>query len=167
MKKIIVLLGLFSAFAFAADAANHTTDIIPRTVNFLIFAAILWYLVGSKAINFFKQRKEKIASRLQEIEEKLKESKSRKEALRAEFENSKIKAKEIIEDAKMEAKYLENKIKTQTEEEIALLEKHFEEFKVLEAKKVKKEAVKEFLEELLKDVHIKSDEAAKLILKVA
>ena len=167
MKKIVALLGLFSAFAFASEAAAHTTDIIPRTVNFLIFAAILWYLVGNKAINFFKQRKEKIASRLQEIEEKLKESKSRKEALRAEFENSKIKAKEIIEDAKMEAKYLENKIKTQTEEEIALLQKHFEEFKVLESKKVKKEAVKEFLEEILKDVHIKSDEAAKLILKVA
>ncbi len=167
MKKIVALLGLFSAFAFASEAAAHTTDIIPRTVNFLIFAAILWYLVGNKAINFFKQRKEKIASRLQEIEEKLKESKSRKEALKAELENSKIKAKEIIEDAKMEAKYLENKIKTQTEEEIALLQKHFEEFKVLESKKVKKEAVKEFLEEILKDVHIKSDEAAKLILKVA
>jgi len=167
MKKIIALLGLFSAFAFASETAVHTTDIIPRTVNFLIFAAILWYLVGNKAINFFKQRKEKIASRLQEIEEKLKESKSRKEALKAELENSKIKAKEIIENAKMEAKYLENKIKTQTEEEIALLQKHFEEFKVSEAKKVKKEAVKEFLEEILKDVHIKSDEAAKLILKVA
>lgn len=167
MKKIIALLDLFSAFAFAADAASHTTDIIPRTVNFLIFVAILWYLVGNKAINFFKQRKEGIASRLQKIEEKLKESKARKEALKAELENSKIKAKEIIEEAKREAKYLENKIKTQTEEEITLLQKHFEEFKVLESKKVKKEAVKEFLEEILKDVHISSDEAAKLILKVA
>jgi len=167
MKKIIALLGLFSAFAFASDAAAHTTDIIPRTVNFLIFAAILWYLVGNKAINFFKQRKEGIASRLQEIEEKLKESKARKEALKAELENSKVKAKEIVETAKKEAEYLQNKIKAQAEEEIALLQKHFEEFKVLEAKKVKKEVVKEFLEETLKDVHISSDEAAKLILKVA
>ena len=167
MKKIVALLGIFSAFAFASEAATHTTDIIPRTINFLIFAAILWYLVGNKAINFFKQRKESIASRLQEIEEKLKESKARKEALKAELENSKIKAKEIVENAKMEAKYLENKIKAQTEEEIALLQKHFEDFKVLESKKIKKEVVKEFLEETLKDVHITSDEAAKLILKVA
>lgn len=167
MKKIVALLGLFSAFAFASEAAAHTTDIIPRTINFLIFVAILWYLVGNKAINFFKERKNKIASRLQEIEEKLKESKARKEALKAELENSKIKAKEIIEDAKKEAQYLDNKIKAQTEEEIALLQKHFEEFKVLESKKIKKECVKEFLEETLKDVHISSDEAAKLILKVA
>ena len=166
MKKIIALVGVFSAFAFASEAA-HTTDIIPRTINFIIFAAILWYLVGNKAINFFKQRKESIASRLQEIEEKLKESKARKEALKAELENSKIKAKEIVKDAHNEAKYLEEKIKSQTAEEIALLQKHFEDFKVLESKKIKKEVVKEFLEEILKDVHISSDEAAKLILKVA
>ena len=166
MKKIVVLITVFGAFAFASEAA-HTTDIIPRTINFLIFAAILWYLVGNKAINFFKQRKENIASRLQEVEEKLKESKARKEALKAELENSKIKAKEIVENAKNEAKYLENKIKSQTQEEIALLQAHFEEFKKLESKKIKKEVVKEFLEETLKDVHITSNEAAKLILKVA
>ena len=167
MKKIIALLGIFSAFAFASDAAAHTTDIIPRTINFLIFVAILWYLVGNKAINFFKERKNKIASRLQEIQNKLEESKAKKEALKAELENAKSKAKEIVADAKKEAEFLQNKIKTQTEEEIAILQKHFEEFKELEAKKVKKEAVKRFLEETLKDVHISSDEAAKLILKVA
>ena len=166
MKKIVILFGVFSAFAFASEAA-HTTDIIPRTINFLIFAAILWYLVGNKAINFFKQRKESIASRLQEIEEKLKESKARKEALKAELENSKIKAKEIIKDAHNEAKYLEERIKSQTAQEIALLQKQFEEFKEIESKRVKKEVVKVFLEEILKDVHITSDEAAKLILKVA
>jgi len=167
MKKIIALLGIFSAFAFASEAATHSTDIIPRTINFVIFVAILWYLVGNKAINFFKERRETIASRLQEIEEKLKETKARKEALKAELENAKVKAKEMVETAKKEAELLQNRIKSQTEEEIAILQKHFEEYKVLEAKKVKKEAVKSFLEEALKDVHISSDEAAKLILKVA
>ena len=166
MKKIVALFGVLSVFAFASDAAAHT-DIIPRTINFLIFVAILWYLVGNKAINFFKERREKIASRLQEIEEKLKESKANKEALKAELEKSKAKAKEIIEDAKKEADFLANKIKTQTEEEVAILQKHFEDFKVAESKKVKKEVVKEFLEDTLKDIHISSDEAAKIILKVA
>ena len=167
MKKIIALLGVFGVFAFASEAATHSTDIIPRTINFIIFAAILWYLVGNKAINFFRERKEGIASRLQEVEEKLKEAKAKKEALKAELENAKVTAKEMVETAKKEAELLQNRIKAQTEEEIKNLQKHFEEYKVIEARKVKREAVKSFLEETLKDVHISSDEAAKLILKVA
>ena len=163
MKKL-ALLGLIIGVAFASEAAAHT-DIVPRTINFLIFVAILWYLAGNKIINFFKQRKENIAKRFQEIEEKLKESKARKEALKAELENAKIKAKEIVETAKKEAEILENKIKAQTEEEIKILQKQFEEFKRYETQKAKKEIVAEFLNEALKDIHITSEDAAKLILK--
>ncbi len=165
MKKLSLLLGIFSVIAFANEAAH--TDIIPRTINFLIFVAILWYLAGNKIINFFKQRKENIAKQFQEIEEKLKESKAKKEALKAELENAKIKAKEIIETAKKEAEILENKIKAQTEEEIKILQKQFEEFKKYETQKAKKEVVEAFLSETLKDIHITSEDAAKLILKVA
>ncbi len=168
MKKIALLLGLFSAFAFASGDYSIThTDFIPRTINFLIFVAILWYVGGNKLVNFFKQRKEKIAKQFQEIEEKLKESKARKEALKAELENAKIKAKEIIENAKKEAELLEVKIKEQTEEEIKILQKQFEEFKKYETQKAKKEVIEMFLKETLKDVHITSEDAAKLILKVA
>jgi len=163
MKKLAILT-LISAAAFASEAAAHT-DIIPRTINFLIFVAILWYLAGNKIVNFFRQRRENIAKKFQEIEEKLKESKARKEALKAELENAKIKAKEIVENAKKEAELLEAKIKAQTEEEIKILQKQFEEFKKYETQKAKKEVVAEFLNEALKDIHITSEDAAKLILK--
>jgi len=164
MKKLALFIGILSTFAFANEAAAHT-DIIPRTINFLIFVAILWYLAGNKIVNFFKQRKERIAKQFQEIEEKLKESKAKKEALKAELENAKVKAKEIIENAKVEAEVIENKIKAQVEEEINILQKQFEEFKKYETQKAKKEVVEIFLEETLKDIHITSEDAAKLILK--
>ncbi len=165
MKKIFALFGILSVFAFAGDFSH--TDIVPRTINFVIFVAILWYLIGNKIVGFFKQRKENIAKKFSEIEDKLKESKLRKEALKTELENAKIKAKEIIENAKLETETVNKKIKEQTEEEIKILQKQFEEFKEMEQNKIKKEVVKEFLEETLKDIHISSDEAVKLILKVA
>ncbi|WP_457560524.1 F0F1 ATP synthase subunit B family protein [Caminibacter sp.] len=166
MKKILLIAGLFSATLFAAEGIGHT-DIIPRTINFLIFVAILWYLAGDKIVRFFKERKENIAKRFQEIEEKLKESKEKKEALKAELNNAKKLAEEILENAKKEAEYIENKIKAQIEEEIKILEKHFEEYKEAEIRKAKQESVKEYLNEIFKDVHLTSEDAAKLILKAA
>jgi len=165
MKKLIALFGLFSISLFANDFSH--TDIIPRTINFIIFVAILWYVAGNKIINFFRQRKENIAKKFSEIENKLKESKLRKEALKAELENAKIKAKEIIENAKAETEVINDKIKAQMEEEIKVLQKQFEEFKELEENKIKKEAIKEFLDKTLEEVHISSEDAVKLILKVA
>jgi len=163
MKKLVLLIGILSTFLFANEVSH--TDIVPRTINFLIYVAILWYLAGNKVINFFKERRERIAKQFQEIEEKLKESKAKKEALKAELENSKAKAKEIVENAKKEAELIENKIKEQLEEEIKILQKQFEEFKKYETQKTKKEVVEEFLKEILKDIHISSEDAAKLILK--
>ena len=165
MKKLISFLGIFAVFAFASDISH--TDIIPRTINFIIFVAILWYLAGNKIKNFFKQRKENIAKKFTEIENKLKESKLRKEALKAELENAKVKAKEIIENAKMESEIITQKIKAQTEEEIKILQRQFEEFKKLEENKIKKEAVKEFMDKILEEVHISSEDAVKFILKAA
>jgi len=163
-KALLIALGVF---AFASEAASGHTDIIPRTINFLIFVALLWYLVGDKVKRFFAERREKIAKKFQEIENKLKESKERKEKLKEELIQTKKFAEEIIETAKKEAELVEKKIKASVEEEIKILQKHFEEFKESEIKKAKQEAVKEFMDEVLKDVHITSEDAAKLILKAA
>ncbi len=165
MKKLLLVLS--GVALFANEAANGGTDIIPRTINFLIFVALLWYLVGDKIKRFFAERRESIARKFQEIEEKLKESKAKKEVLKAELEEAKKLAEEIIKTAKKEAELVESKIKAQVEEEITLLQKHFEEFKESEIRKTKQEAVKEFMEEILKDIHITSEDAAKLILKAA
>ena len=48
-----------------------------------------------------------------------------------------------------------------------MLEKHFEEAKLAEIKKAKREAVGAFLEDVLKNIRLTSEDAAKLVLKVA
>ena len=161
MKKLLFIL--IGTFLFASGAGE--TDIVARTINFLIFVAILWYLVVDKIIAFFKERKEKIARNFQEVEERLKTAKEQKEMLKAKLEEAKVKANEIIDDSKKEAGLIYSNIIKETKEEIELYKKHFEEFKEIEIKKAKQEAVKEFLEDVLKDIHITSQDAAKIVLK--
>jgi len=161
MKKLLFIV--IGTFLFASEGVE--TDIVARVINFLIFAAILWYLVADKVVSFFRERKEKIAKKFQEVEEKLKETKEQKEMLKAKLEEAKVKANEIIEDSKKEAELIYNNIIKEAKEEVELYKKHFEEFKEIEIKKAKKEAVKEFLEDVLKDVHITSEDAAKIVLK--
>jgi F-type H+-transporting ATPase subunit b len=167
MKKLALLSFVLSAFLFANEAASGGTDIIPRTINFLIFVAILWYLVGNKAVTFFKTRKENIANKFQEVENKLREAKAKKEELESKLEEAKITAKEIIEDAKNEATIIYNKISEEGKMELAAMDKLFEVYKESEIRKAKKEVVKAYLENILKDIHISSEDAAKIILKAA
>ncbi len=163
MKKL-ALFGLFAGVLFAGE---HQYDIVPRIINFLIFAGILYYLVADKAKNFFENRKNEIASKFQEVESKLQESKAQKRALEQKLEEAKAQAKEIVETAKIEAEHIGNKIKADVAEEIKIMEKVFEETKTLEIRKAKRDAVEEFVKSILKDVTISSDDAAKIILKVA
>ena len=168
MKKTLLFSVILSGVLLANEAAvSGGTDIVARAINFLIFVAILWYLVGNKAINFFKNRKEEIANKFQDVENKLKEAKQKKEELKAKLEEAKIKANEIVEDSKKEAEHIYNTIIVEAKEEMEMMERHFEEAKRAEIKKAKREAVKVFLEDMLKDIHLSSEDAAKLVLKVA
>ena len=53
MKRILLLgLALVPVALFANEGAKET-DIVQRTVNFIIFAGILWYLLADKIKAFF------------------------------------------------------------------------------------------------------------------
>ena len=137
----------------------------PFLISFRSVFAILWYLLADKVIAFFRGRKEKIAKKFQEAEERLKKTKEQKEILKARLEEVKVKANEIVEDSKKEAELIYNNIIKEAKEEVELYKKHFEDFKEIEIKKAKREAMKEFLEDVLKDMHISSEDAAKIVLK--
>ena len=160
MKKL--LLVVIGAFLFASEGE---TDIVARVINFLIFVAILWYLLADKVIGFFRKRKENIAKRFQEVEDRLKNTKEQKEMLKTKLEEAKVKANEIIEDSKKEAELIYNNIIKEAKEEAKSYKKHFEEFKEVEIKKAKKEVIEEFLKDLLKDVNITSKDLAKIVLQ--
>jgi len=171
MKKVIVTLGLVvvSVFANEHEAVSHATisdsDFIPRLVNFVIFAGILWSLLADKVKNFYVERSEKIASSFQEVENKLKETKQQKESLKNQVEDSHKKADEIIKSAQKEVELIKNQILATAKNEVKLLNKQFEEYKIYEESRTKQEVVSSYLDSLVKDIHLSSDEVANIVTK--
>ena len=51
MIKILTTLTLLSTAAFASGAGD--SDILARSINFVIFAAGMYYLIGDKVKAFF------------------------------------------------------------------------------------------------------------------
>lgn len=156
MKRYIALFSVAATVALAGSGAEHT-DFIPRTVNFLIFAAILYYLVAEPIKNFFKNRSATIAARLEEVQQKLKQAKEEKQQAEAELAKAKELATEIIETTKKEIELLKERIAIQGEQELAALEKNFQENIELERRKRIRQITKEVLEELFADKSIDFD----------
>ena len=100
--KLIILLSPLALFA-----GEGGTDIIPRTINFLIFAAILYRFVAAPLKNFFKGRRDEIVTTLKSIQEKVEESKKAKAEAQKKLEDS----KHYWTDASK--KYASSRLKTQ------------------------------------------------------
>jgi len=171
MKKIIVTLGLVAVSLFANEHAAVThvslsdTDFIPRVINFVIFVGILWYLLADKVKTFYSDRSKGIADSFAEVEAKLKESKQQREALKEEVKLANKKAEEIVNTAKKEADLLKNRVLETAKAEIEMLNKQFNEQKAYEETKMKKEVVELYLNNLVKDIHLSSEEVANIVTK--
>lgn len=76
MKRILLLglVALAPVALFASEGAETNYDIVQRTVNFIIFAAILWYLLADKIKAFLANRTLSIQSELDKVQETLKAS---------------------------------------------------------------------------------------------
>ncbi|MBS4269424.1 F0F1 ATP synthase subunit B [Campylobacter vulpis] len=148
MKRLIYLICLLPLGAVAAPSGGGEYDIIPRTVNFVIFAVILYYLLVNPVRHFYKSRILKISSRLDEIQKKLLESKSKKLDMMKKLEEAKANAAEALIVSKKEAEILANGIREELQEELALLDRHFEEQKEYELRKMEKEVISQVLAEL-------------------
>lgn len=137
---------------------GRETDFLPRVFNFAIFATLLYYLLAHPIKDFFKGRSAGIAKQLSEIEEKLQAAKDEKKEAQNRLDASEKKAEDIIEDAKAEAVILAEKIATSNKNELALLEKQFEEKMTLEERKSAREAIDEVLSENITTEDINLDE---------
>jgi len=169
MKKVIVMLGVVAVGLFASEHTAYATisdsDFIPRLVNFIIFAAILWYLLADKIKSFYANRTNSIAKQFEEVENKLKESKLQKEALKIQVEEAHKRAEEIIKTTQKEIEILKSQIVATAKNEIAILNKQFEDFKTYEESRIKKEVVESYLKDLTKDIHLSSEEVATIVTK--
>lgn len=166
MKKSIYLTILIPLFALASSGGEDY-DIIPRTINFVIFIAILLYFIATPLKNFYKNRILKISSKLDEIQKRLLESKNKKLNAVKKLEEVKTGASSALITAKKEAEILSAKIKTQAKEELELLDKHFEEHKNYELRKMEKEVVSELIIEIFNDstIELKQNEIVDIMVK--
>jgi F-type H+-transporting ATPase subunit b len=146
--KIIALL--FMAFLVSLNASEHggETDIIPRTINFLIFAGFIYYLIADKIKTYFAERAEGVVAELDKIEEKIRETKRAKEVAENSVTEAEIKSKEIISDAENEAKLLASKIEEQCKNNLASLEKSKIETMEVEKNKMVRLVVSNTLEDI-------------------
>jgi F-type H+-transporting ATPase subunit b len=167
MKKIsFTLLGIIPALLFASDSAVEF-DILERTVNFFIFAAIIYYLLSDKLKAFFVERTSSIQSELDKVQEILKESDKKLVDAKQEVLNARKVAEELITTATSEIKIIKRKIEKATVQEITNLENSFDEKTKLEVRKVKKEVVENVLNQLLSNdnIDLSQKDLADIILK--
>ncbi len=170
MKKLLyILLLILPAFVYASGGSEgaESTDIIPRTVNFLIFAAILYYFVANPVKDFFNGRKNSIADRLNSIQEKLKESSNQKNRAKELIEKAKIEAISIMEVSKNETEILKAKILENHKMDIENLEKSFDDQISIERRKMTRAVISEVLDDVFaKDSSLlKKDELLDIVMK--
>ena len=170
MKKIVLLSLLIVPAVLLASGGDaessryfaqtgRETDFWPRVFNFVIFASLLYYLLANPIKNFFKGRTEGISAQLNEIEMKLQAAKDEKKEAQNRLEESTKRAEEIIADAKAEAVILAEKIAKSNQNDLAILEKQFEEKMALEERKSAREAIDEILSDNITNDDIMLDEA--------
>jgi len=161
VRKILLTAALslpVMLLASGAEVSSGETDFVPRLVNFIIFVAILYYFAAEPIRNFFKGRTAEIASRLEEVQNRLKATKKAKEDALAEYEAAQTTAEEIIEAAKKESQLLAKKLDEQLQNELENLEKLQSEKMEVEKRQLVRKTVAEVLSELFKGDAIGMDE---------
>jgi F-type H+-transporting ATPase subunit b len=168
MKRILLLgLALVPVALFASEGAETNYDIVQRTVNFIIFASILWYLLADKVKAFFSARSLSIQAELDKVQDTLKASQDKVADAQKKLEEAKKIAAEIVESAKADVDSVKQKVATAVDTDILNLNKNLEEMMKVQTSKVKKQVVAEVLEELLSSENIKltQSELANIVLK--
>ena len=166
MKSRYILL-LLSPVLLLASSGGGETDIVPRAINFIIFASIMYYLLADHVKNAYKGRIAGIADRLNSIQVKVKESVTAKEAAQAKVEEAKANALALVETSRKEAQLLCVKVTNDTDVELQNLEKGFKEKTQIEKRRMTRTVVANALDEMFdKDsISIDKEELVKIVMK--
>ena len=167
MKRILLLGLALAPIALFANSQGAETDIVQRTVNFIIFAGILWYLLADKIKAFFAERSLSIQAELDKVQDTLKASQEKVKDAQKKLEEAKKLATEIVEGAKADIDSVKQKVATAVDSDIANLNKNLDEMMKVETSKAKKEVVAQVLEELLssENINLTQNELVNIVLK--
>jgi F-type H+-transporting ATPase subunit b len=150
VSRILLLIIMISTYALASSSAEHGgTDIVQRTVNFLLFFGLIWYLVAEPAKNYFAARSQGIADELQKVQDKLNESVSLKKSSLSKISDAEKFAEELVISSKKENKILNDNIMLQCESELEIITKQNASLMSFEQRKMVRTVVEDVLSEVL------------------
>jgi F-type H+-transporting ATPase subunit b len=139
-----------STFALASEViTDGGTDIVQRTVNFVLFAGLVWYLIAEPVKDYFNSRSEAIADELKKIQEKLNESISLKEEALIKISDAEKFAEELAVTAQKESKIIHETMIVQSEAELENLAKQQDSLMEFEQRKMINNVVENILDEVL------------------
>lgn len=149
MSRILVLLLMISTYALASNAEHAGTDIVQRTVNFVLFAALVWYLVAEPVKNYFTSRSQGISDELKKVQDKLNETIALKKEALAKISEAEKFAEELAASSKKENKMINDSIMAQCEADLEILSKQASTVKEFEQRKMVRNVVEETLDKVL------------------
>jgi F-type H+-transporting ATPase subunit b len=141
---------MVSTYALASEVEHGGTDIVQRTVNFLLFAGLVWYLVGEPVKNYFASRSQGIADELKKVQEKLNESVVLKKEALAKISEAEKFAEDLATTSKKENKIINDQIMNQCDVELEALHKQNISLKDFEQRKMVRGVVEDILGETLR-----------------
>ncbi len=167
MKKILLIVLALAPVAIFANQGAVETDMVQRTVNFIIFAVILWYLLADKIKAFLANRTLSIQAELDKVQETLKASQDKVTDAQKKLEEAKKLSSEIVEGAKADVDSIKQKVMAAIDADIANLNKNLDEMMKVEISKAKKQVVTEVLDELLSsgNIQLTQTELVNIVLK--
>ena len=140
---------MISTYALASNAEHAGTDIVQRTVNFVLFAALVWYLVAEPAKNYFASRSQGIADELKKVQDKLNETIALKKEALAKISEAEKFAEELAASSKKENKLINDSIMAQCEADLEILSKQAQTVKEFEQRKMVRNVVEDILNKVL------------------
>jgi len=138
-----------STFALASNAEHAGTDIVQRTVNFLLFAGLVWYLVAEPIKSYFSSRSQGIADELKKVQDKLSETISFKKDALAKISDAEKFADELVTSSKKENKIINDNMMIQCDVELEALDKQHVSLTDFEQRKMVRTVVENVLNEVL------------------
>ena len=149
MSRILLTLLAVSTVALASNAEHAGTDIVQRTVNFLLFAGLVWYLVAEPIKSYFASRSQGISDELQKVQDKLSETISLKKEALSKISDAEKFAENLAVSSKKENKIINDNMMAQCDVELETLAKQHATVIDFEQRKMVRNVVEEILDEVL------------------
>lgn len=159
----VIFLMLMCGVAYAAGhGEGHVidiskTDIFQRSVNFIIFVGLMWYLLADKLKAMLHARSREIADKLSNAQAKVQESRHKKEKAQQRLKDTSKQVAELTRIAKQEAALSAQRIDEKAKEQVAALIKANEEAMEFQEKLFQKQIIEEILNEAFKSPKLEID----------